>query len=129
MKEYRLAKVRDYTVSACAEYSVYCADAEDVFEAEEQAIEKVETELTKRDVEELDSYIIDEHPSLVGFSMRVKVNMVVPVVAGDYEEALRLAEGFLDDMNLPNEINLVSVGAWDSSLAEEKAFLLRCKGA
>ena len=129
MKEYRFVKVKDYTVSACAEYSVYCADAEDVFEAEEQAIEKVETELTKRDVDECDSYIIDEHPSLLGYSMRVKVNMVVPVVAGDYEEALRLAEGFLDDMNLPDEINLVSVGAWDSALAEEKAYLLRCKGA
>lgn len=129
MNAYRLVKVKDYTVSACAEYNVYCPDAEDVFDAEEKAIDMVEKELVLRDVDECDSYIIDEHPSLVGYSMRVKVNMVVPVVAGDYEEALRLAEGFLDDMNLPEGISLISVGAWDSALAEEKAYLLRCKGA
>ena len=129
MKEYRLVKVRDYTVSACAEYNVYCPDAEDVFESEEQAIEMVETELTKRDVEEIDSHIIDEHPSLVGYSVRIKVNMVIPVVASTYEEALKTAEGFIGNMNLPNEISIISVGAWDSALAEEKEFLLRCKGA
>ena len=129
MKEYRFVKVRDYTVSACAEYNVYCPDAEDIFDAEETAIDMIERELILRDVDECDSHIIEENPSLVGYSIRVKVNMVVPVVAGDYEEALRLAEGFLDDMNLPEGISLISVGAWDSALAEEKAYLLRCKGA
>ena len=129
MKEYRLVKVKDYTVSLSAEYNVSCPDAEDVFDAEDIAIDMVERELILRDVDECDSHIIEETPSLVGYIVKVKTNMVVPVVAGDYEEALRLAEGFIDEMNLPNEINLISVGAWDSALAEEKAYLLRCKGA
>ena len=129
MKEYRLVKVKDYTVSACAEYNVSCPDAEDLFDAEDTAIDMVEKELILRDVDEIDSHITEENPSFVGYTIRVKVNMVIPVEAENYEEALRLAEGFLDDMNLPKEINLVSVGAWDSALAEEKAYLLRCKGA
>ena len=129
MNEYRLVKVKDYTVSVCAEYNVSCPDAEDLFDAEDTAIDMVEKELILRDVDEVDSHIMEENPSFVGYTIRVKVNMVVPVVASSYEEALRMAEGFIDEMNLPKEINLVSVGAWDSALAEEKAFLLRCKGA
>lgn len=129
MKPYRKVNVKEYSVACCGEYNISLPDAEDVFEAEETAVDVVEMELIRRDVDELDTHIIETMNSLKGYIVKLKINMVVPVYAGDYEEALRIAESFIDDMILPAGINCISVGAWDSALAEEKSFLLRCKGA
>lgn len=126
---YKKTDVKDYVVSLSAEYNISCPDAEDVFDAEEQAIDTIETELDKRGCEELDTYVIDAMPSIVGRLVKVKVNMVVPVVASGYEEAQGIAESFIDDMNLPGNIAYIGVGTWDSALADERTFLLRCKGA
>ncbi len=129
MKAYRKVNVKEYSVACCGEYNISLPDAEGVVEAEETAVDVVEMELIRRDVDELDTHVFETMNGLMGYIVKLKINMVVPVYAGSYEEALRLAEGFLDDMILPAGITCISVGAWDSALTEEKSFLLRCKGA
>lgn len=126
---YRKVIVKDYVVSLNAVYNIHLPDIDDVGEAEEKACDLIQAELEKRDCDELDIYITEDINSLMGYIIKVSINMVVPVVAGNFEEALRLAEGFIADMNMPNGVNLISVGSWDSALSKEKEFLLRCKGA
>lgn len=128
MYKYRRIVVKEYVVSFSAEYNVSC-DAKDIFEAEDVAFNMIESELKKRDVDEIDIYILEEAPSIVGYHLRLKVNMIVPVYASNYEEAFNQAEFFVDGMQMPGNIHLISMEPYDVRLAEEKANLLRCKGA
>ena len=128
MRKYRMVEIREYVVSLSAEYNVSC-DAEDIYAAEEVAMDTVENELKMRDVEELDSYILEENPSIIGYHIKLKVNMIIPVMAESYEEAMNRAEFFIDKVEMPGNIHLISMEPYDVRFADEKINLLRCKGA
>ena len=91
--------------------------------------EYVSIVLKKNDVEEYDIYTATEMETFGGYIIKVRVNMVVPAVATDYDEALSEAETYVDNITFPECVHGISIGTWDSALKEEKGFLMRCKGA
>ena len=128
---YKTTNVKDYVVALCTEYNVSIKNEDQMtWEAEDQAYDIIEEVLKQNDIEEYDIYTAMEMQSLFGgYIIKVKVNMVVPAVATDYDEALSEAETYVDNITFPECVHGISIGTWDASLKEEKGFLMRCKGA
>lgn len=128
---YKTTNVHDYVVALNCEYNVSIPDTDQmVWEAEDEAYDIIEEVLKKNGIEEYDIYTAMEmHNLFGGYIIKVKVNMVVPAVASDYDEALSVAETYVDDITFPECVYGISIGTWDSQLKEDKSFLMRCKGA
>ena len=126
---YKRTNVKDYVVALNAVYNISRPDTEDLGIAEDEACNIIEEELKKRDIDEIDIYIVEDINSLKGYIIKVSVNMVVPAVASNYDEALSVAESFVDDIEMPECVTGISIGTWDAELKEDRGFLLRCKGA
>ena len=124
---YKETNVRDYVVALNSEYNVSIPDTDQmVWEAEDQAYDIVEEVLKQNDIEEYDIYTAMEMQSLFGgYIIKVKVNMVVPAVAGDYDEALSVAETYVDNITFPECVRGISIGTWDASLKEDKDLLYK----
>lgn len=128
---YRMVNVRGYVVALCAEYNVTISDPDlMIWEAEDQAHEIIEGMLKQYDVDEYDIYTEWEMNSLFGgHIIKVRVNIVVPVEASGYDEALSLAENYVDDFTEPEGVHGISIGVWDAELKADRGMLQRCKGA
>lgn len=124
---YKTTNVHDYVVALNTEYNVSIPDTDQMtWEAEDQAYDIVEEVLKQNDVDEYDIYTAMEMHSLFGgYIIKVKVNMVVPAVASDYDEALSVAETYVDDITFPECVHGISIGVWDAELKEDKGFLRR----
>ena len=127
---YKKVDCQDYVVSMNAEYNV-SVRGEDIteWEAEDKAFDIIREELEKRDVDEIDPHVVEVIGGFGSYIVKVKVNMVVPCVASSYEEAKDVAESYIDGITWADNVAYIGIGAWDSALAEERSFLLRCKGA
>jgi len=127
---YKETNVHDYVVALNCEYNVSIPDTDQmVWEAEDQAYDIIEEVLKQNDVDEYDIYTEMEMHSITGYIVKVKVNLVVPAVASDYDEALSEAETYVDNITFPECVHGISIGTWDAELKEDKGFLMRCKGA
>ena len=127
---YKKVNVRDYVVALNCEYDVSIPDnGQMVWEAEDQAYDIIEEVLKKNDIDEFDIYTKELMNGLTSYIIKVRVNMVVPAVASDYDEAMSVAETYVDDITFPECVRGISIGTWDSQLKEDKSFLMRCKGA
>ena len=130
MAYYRKYDVRDYVVALNCEYNVSVKDdGQMLWEAEDKAYDIIEEVLKQNDIEEYDIYTKETMNGLTDHIIKVSVNMVVPAVATDYDEALSVAETFVDNITFPECVKGISIGTWDSQLKEDKSFLMRCKGA
>ena len=127
---YKETNVHDYVVALNAEYNVSIKNEDQMpWEAEDQAYDIIEEVLKKNDVEEYDIYTATEMETFGGYIIKVRVNLIVPAVASDYDEAMSVAETYVDNITFPECVHGISIGTWDSALKEEKGFLMRCKGA
>ena len=128
---YKTTNVRDYMVALGTEYNVTIPDTDQMtWEAEDEAYNIIEEVLKKNDIEEYDIYTeMEMHNLFGGYIIKVRVNMVVPAVASDYDEALSEAETYVDNITFPECVSKISIGTWDASLKEDKGLLMRCKGA
>lgn len=128
---YKETNVHDYVVALNAEYNVSIKNEDQLpWEAEDQAYDIIEEVLKKNDVEEYDIYTATEMETLFGgYIIKVKVNLIVPAVASDYDEAMSVAETYVDNITFPECVHGISIGTWDAELKAEKGFLVRCKGA
>ena len=124
---YKKVNVRDYVVALNCEYDVSIPDnGQMLWEAEDQAYDIIEEVLKQNDIEEYDIYTAMEMQSLFGgYIIKVKVNMVVPAVASDYDEAMSVAESYVDDITFPECVHGISIGTWDASLKEDKDLLYK----
>lgn len=127
---YKTTNVHDYVVALNCEYNVSVKDdGQMLWEAEDQAYDIIEEVLKQNDVEEYDIYTKETMNGLTDHIIKVSVNMVVPAVASDYDEALSVAETYVDNITFPENVKGISIGTWDSQLKEDKGYLMRCKGA
>lgn len=124
---YKKVNVREYVVALNSEYNVSIPDTDQMtWEAEDEAYDIIEEVLKQNDIEEYDIYTAMEmHNLFGGYIIKVKVNMVVPAVATDYDEALSVAETYVDDITFPECVHGISIGVWDAELKEDKGFLRR----
>lgn len=127
MAYYRKYDVRDYVVALNTEYNVSIPDTDQmVWEAEDQAYDIIEEVLKQNDIDEYDIYTkMEMHSLFGGYIIKVRVNMVVPAVASDYDEALSVAETYVDDITFPECVRGISIGTYDAELKEDKGFLRR----
>ena len=128
---YKTTNVRDYMVALGTEYNVTIPDTDQMtWEAEDEAYNIIEEVLKKNDIEEYYIYTeMEMHNLFGGYIIKVRVNMVVPAVASDYDEALSEAETYVDNITFPEWVGKISIGTWDAELKEDKGLLMRCKGA
>lgn len=128
---YKETNVRDYVVALKSEYNVSIPDTDQmVWEAEDEAYDIIEGVLKQNDIEEYNIYTeMEMHNLFGGYIIKVRVNMVVPAVATDYDEALSEAETYVDNITFPECVHGISIGTWDAELKEDKGLLMRCKGA
>ena len=127
---YKTTNVHDYMVALNTEYNVSIPDTDQMtWEAEDEAYDIIEEVLKKNDIEEYDIYTKELMNGLTSHIIKVSVNMVVPAVASDYDEAMSVAETYVDDITFPECVHGISIGTWDAELKEDKGFLMRCKGA
>lgn len=123
---YKTTNVRDYVVALNTEYNVSIPDTDQmVWEAEDEAYDIIEEVLKQNDVDEYDIYTEMEMHSITGYIVKVRVNMVVPAVASDYDEAMSVAETYVDDITFPECVRGISIGTYDAELKEDKGFLRR----
>ena len=128
---YKTTNVHDYVVALNSEYNVSIPDTDQMtWEAEDEAYDIIEGVLKQNDIEEYDIYTeMEMHNLFGGYIIKVRVNMVVPAVASDYDEALSEAETYVDNITFPECVHGISIGTWDAELKEDKGLLMRCKGA
>ena len=124
---YKTTNVHDYVVALNTEYNVSIPDTDQMtWEAEDEAYGIIEEVLKQNDIEEYDIYTsMEMHNLFGGYIIKVRVNMVVPAVATDYDEALSVAETYVDDITFPECVHGISIGVWDAELKEDKGFLRR----
>ena len=123
---YKKVNVREYVVALNCEYDVSIQDnGQMLWEAEDQAYDIIEEVLKKNDVEEFDIYTKELMNGLTSYIIKVSVNMVVPAVASDYDEAMSVAETYVDDITFPECVCGISIGTWDSALKEDKDLLYK----
>lgn len=124
---YKETNVRDYVVALNSEYNVSIPDTDQmVWEAEDEAYDIIEEVLKKNDIEEYDIYTAMEmHNLFGGYIIKVKVNLIVPAVASDYDEAMSVAETYVDNITFPECVHGISIGTWDASLKEDKDLLYK----
>ncbi len=127
---YKVVDTAEYVVSLNTEYRVPVSGSDMAkWQAEDNAYDIIEEMLKQYDIDEYDIYTATETNTNDGYIIKVKVNMVVPAVATSYDEALDVAESYVDNFTLPDGVAGVSIGTWDAELKEDKGFLMRCKGA
>ena len=123
---YKKVNVRDYVVALSTEYNVSIPDTDQMtWEAEDEAYDIIEEVLKQNDIDEYDIYTEMEMHSITGYIIKVKVNLVVPAVASDYDEALSVAETYVDDITFPECVHGISIGTWDASLKKDKDLLYK----
>lgn len=123
---YKKVNVRDYVVALNCEYDVSIPDnGQMLWEAEDQAYDIIEEVLKKNDIDEFDIYTKELMNGLTSYIIKVSVNMVVPAVASDYDEAMSVAESYVDDITFPECVHGISIGTWDSALKEDKDLLYK----
>lgn len=124
---YKATNVHDYVVALNCEYNVSIPDTDQMtWEAEDEAYDIIEEVLKKNDIEEYDIYTAMEmHNLFGGYIIKVKVNLIVPAVASDYDEALSEAETYVDNITFPECVSKISIGTWDASLKEDKDLLYK----
>lgn len=124
---YKETSVKDYVVALNTEYNVSIPDTDQMtWEAEDEAYDIIEEVLKQNDIEEYDIYTeMEMHNLFGGYIIKVKVNMIVPAVASDYDEAMSVAETYVDDITFPECVHGISIGVWDAELKEDKGFLRR----
>lgn len=123
---YKKVNVRDYVVALNCEYNVSVKDdGQMLWEAEDQAYDIIEEVLKQNDVEEFDIYTKELMNGLTDHIIKVSVNMVVPAVASDYDEAMSVAETYVDNITFPECVHGISIGTWDASLKEDKDLLYK----
>ena len=123
---YKKVNVRDYVVALNCVYDVSIPDnGQMLWEAEDQAYDIIEEVLKKNDIDEFDIYTKELMNGLTSYIIKVSVNMVVPAVASDYDEAMSVAESYVDDITFPECVHGISIGVWDAELKEDKGFLRR----
>lgn len=123
---YKKVNVRDYVVALNCTYDVTIQDnGQMLWEAEDQAYDIIEEVLKKNDIDDFDIYTKELMNGLTSYIIKVSVNMVVPAVASDYDEAMSVAETYVDDITFPECVRGISIGTWDASLKEDKDLLYK----
>lgn len=123
---YKKVNVRDYVVALNCTYDVTIQDdGQMLWEAEDKAYDIIEEVLKQNDVEEFDIYTKELMNGLTSYIIKVSVNMIVPAVASDYDEAMSVAETYVDDITFPECVRGISIGTWDSALKEDKDLLYK----
>lgn len=123
---YKKVNVRDYVVALNCEYNVSVKDdGQMLWEAEDKAYDIIEEVLKKNDIDEFDIYTKELMNGFTDHIIKVSVNMVVPAVASDYDEALSVAETYVDNITFPECVHGISIGTWDSALKEDKDLLYK----
>ena len=83
---YKATNVREYVVALNSEYNVSIKNEDQMpWEAEDQAYDIIEEVLKQNDVDEYDIYTAMEMETFGGYIIKVRVNLVVPAVATDYD--------------------------------------------
>ena len=127
---YKVVNAKEYVVALNCTYDVTIQDnGQMLSESEDKAYDIIEETLKKNDIQEIDLYTKETRNGLTDHTIKVSVNMVVPAVASDYDEALSVAETYVDDITFPECVHGISIGTWDATLKEDKDMLMRCKGA
>ena len=113
----------EYTALISATYSV-AVNAETMWEAEDLAFDMVEEPLKANDIEP-DTFIVEERAGMVDgdYFLKLKVNMVVPVMATDERDALDCAVELVESITMDEDVQLLFTEQIDLTLAENKAFL------
>ena len=113
----------EYTALISATYSV-AVNAETMWEAEDLAIDMVEEPLKANDIEP-DTFIKEERAGMVDgdYFLKLKVNMVVPVMATDERDACDCAVELVENITMDEDVQLLFTEQIDLTLAENKAFL------
>ena len=123
---YKETNVRDYVVALNSEYNVSVKDdGQMLWKAEDKAYDIIEEVLKKNDIDEFDIYTKELMNGLTDHIIKVSVNMVIPAVASDYDEALSEAETYVDNITFPECVKGISIGTWDASLKEDKDLLYK----
>ena len=118
---------KEYTVALSAIYTAV-VDAETMWEAEEFAGDQVENRLKENDVEEIDTYIIDERASrwvADEYEIKMKINMVIPVMAFSFRDAWDEAVKHIENIEMPDGVDLESTAEIDMSLSEDRYLLVK----
>lgn len=117
-------KGHEYTIPISATYWVK-TDVDDVSEAEDKAIELMEKELTKNeDVKEVNCFTEETMTSFSGYSVKLKVNMVVYAVARYAGDAWDEVVDLVENIELPNNVELICTGQFDLIREGERVFLM-----
>ena len=113
----------EYTALISATYSV-AVNAETMWEAEDLAFDMVEEPLKTNDIEP-DTFIVEERAGMVDgdYFLKLKVNMVVPVMATDERDAWDCAVELVESITMDEDVQLLFTEQVDMTLAENKAFL------
>lgn len=123
---YKKVNVREYVVALNCEFNVSIQDdGQMLWEAEDKAYDIIEEVLKQNDIDEFDIYTKELMNGLTSYIIKVSVNMVVPAVASDYDEAMSVAESYVDDITFPECVHGISIGTWDSALKEDKDLLYK----
>ena len=123
---YRRRNSREYTVALSAEYTaVVCAET--MWQGEDLAIDMVEDTLKKHDIEEIDTNILGGHAHRKGdeYEIKMKINLVIPVEGISFRDAWDCAVEHIENIKMPEGVELERTDQIDMVLAEEKAYLMR----
>jgi hypothetical protein len=107
-----------------AQYCVVCY-AETMWEAEDLAFALVEEPLKANDIEP-DTFIVEERShgfSDDEFEFKLKVNMIIPVIAPDYTEAWNDAVEFVEGIKFDDGVELIRTDEVDMVMGNNKAWL------
>ena len=124
MKKWTTRNANEYTVMLSAQYCVVCY-AETMWEAEDLAFALVEEPLKANDIEP-DTFIVEERSrgfSDDEFEFKLKVNMIIPVIAPDYTEAWNDAVEFVEGIKFDDGVELLRTDEVDMVMGNNKAWL------
>ena len=117
-------KGREYTIPISATYWVK-TEEDDMCKAEDKAIEMMEKELAKNeDVTEVNCFVEETMNNLGGYSVKLKVNMVVYAVARYAGDAWDNVVALVEDIKLPDNVELICTGQFDLIREGERVFLM-----
>ena len=124
MKKWTTRNANEYTVMLSAQYCVVCY-AETMWEAEDLAFALVEEPLKANDIEP-DTFIVEERSRGFKddeFEFKLKVNMIIPVIAPDYTEAWNDAVEFVEGIKFDDGVELLRTDEVDMVMGNNKAWL------
>ena len=117
-------KGREYTIPISATYWVK-TEEDDMCKAEDKAIEMMKKELAKNeDVTEVNCFVEETMNNLGGYSVKLKVNMVVYAVARYAGDAWDNVVALVEDIKLPDNVELICTGQFDLIREGERVFLM-----